>query len=159
MSTNINLPGPGPRGPGPELQQFIGALDWSKLPADRRLALWRQWQASQGSPQKSEADRIARELETRYGDAITAESKMTAMERLRFAHASGPAKPAENPDATPVPPDLLGERKLEALMIARQRDDAQKRLQGFQRANDPFGAERVEREIAYLDSRLRGMRP
>ena len=43
-----------------------------------KLTMWRQFQSQQQSPPKSEANRVARELEARYGDALKAEALMTA---------------------------------------------------------------------------------
>ena len=156
MSNATTLTGPGPRLPT-DFRQSLGSLDWEKLKPDVKLSLWHSYVAKQQSPPMSEADRIALELQAKYGDAISAEEKMSAQERLRFALASGTAKPPQAPiDPTPIPPELVGERKLEAMYLAKQRDNAVHRLQGYH-ADDP-ARDRTEREIAYLDMRLRGFR-
>ena len=65
---------------------------------------------------------------------------MTRHRAVAFSLASGTAKPSQAAiDPTPVPPGLLGERKLEAMYLAKQRDDAVRRLQGYH-AGDPLAA-------------------
>ena len=108
MSNATTLTGPGPRLPT-DFRQSLGSLDWEKLKPDVKLSLWHSYVAKQQSPPMSEADRIALELQAKYGDAISAEEKMSAQERLRFALASGTAKPSQAAiDPTPVPPGLVG---------------------------------------------------